>query len=109
MQVHHWIIAAVCLVCFGCSQPVQQEKAPTKQSLEQGKSLYAALCAACHGKDARGNVGPDLTTTHFKYGKSHTAIELTITSGRQGGMPAFGSQLKKDEIASLADYILSLQ
>lgn len=109
MQTCHWGIAAACLLCFGCSQPAQQTEAPAKQSLEQGKSLYAALCAACHAQDARGNIGPDLTATHFKYGKSRADIERTIMSGRPGGMPAFSSQLKDDEIASLADYILSLQ
>ncbi len=109
MQVYKAIITTACLLCCGCAQPVQQATTPTKQTIARGKSLYAALCVACHGRDARGNVGPDLTVSHFKYGRSRAVIERTIMSGRPGGMPAFGSQLKQDEIASLADYILSLQ
>jgi mono/diheme cytochrome c family protein len=73
------------------------------------KNSIHELCAACHGSHARGAVGPDLTTSRFKYGKSRAAIEKSILDGRPGGMPAFGSYLKLEEVKTLADYLLTLQ
>ena len=31
-----------------------------------GKQLYANLCAACHGENGKGSVGPDLTKSTYK-------------------------------------------
>ncbi|BCS53829.1 c-type cytochrome [Geobacter sp. SVR] len=75
----------------------------------QGKQLYAANCAACHGETAKGSVGPDLTAAAYKYGKSKTEISRSIGEGRPGGMPGFGSQLDKEQIEALAEYLLSLK
>ena len=74
----------------------------------QAQKIYTELCAGCHGKQARGGVGPDLTVSRFKYGKNKPAIEKSILDGRIGGMPAFGSHLKPEEAAVLAEYLLSL-
>ncbi len=77
--------------------------------LAQAQKQYAELCAACHGIHARGSVGPDLTVSRFKYGKNRVAIEKSILSGRPGGMPAFGSNLKPEDATTLADYLLTLE
>lgn len=77
--------------------------------LATGKQLYADLCAACHGQSAKGRVGPDLTVSRYKYGKARRDIAKTISGGRPGGMPAFGSHINKEQIESLAEYVLSLK
>ena len=74
----------------------------------QAQKLYTELCAGCHGKQARGGVGPDLTVSRYRYGKNRPAIEKSILDGRTGGMPAFNSHLKPEEAVALADYLLSL-
>ena len=76
--------------------------------LLKARKLYVELCAGCHGIQARGGVGPDLTVSRFKYGKNRSAIKKSILDGRTGGMPAFGSHLKPEEAAALAEYLLSL-
>jgi|APHig6443718053_1056840.scaffolds.fasta_scaffold37817_1 mono/diheme cytochrome c family protein len=106
-----WLSAMVLLFLAGCSR---HESAPAAVNLQpferaQAQKQYAELCAACHGSHARGAVGPDLTTSRFKYGKSRAAIEKSILDGRPGGMPAFGSYLKLEEVKTLADYLLTLQ
>jgi cytochrome c oxidase cbb3-type subunit 3 len=78
-------------------------------SAPDGKALFAAKCAMCHGADAKGGFGPDLTAAHYEFGKTHEAIVETITEGRGNGkMPAFKTQLKQDEIDAVANYLLSL-
>lgn len=74
-----------------------------------GKKLFATLCVACHGEGAKGGVGPDLTVSKFKYGKSRVDITKTITEGRPGGMPSFSSQVDKEQIESLVEFVLSLK
>lgn len=74
-----------------------------------GKKLYGTLCVGCHGESAKGGVGPDLTVSKYKYGKSRLDIAKTITEGRPGGMPSFGSQLDKEQVESLVEFVLTLK
>ena len=85
-----------------------QPEGKKEDYLALGKKLYAERCVACHGADARGGIGPDLTRKEFKYGKSEKAIAETIAEGRPGGMPAFKSDLSHEKIEGLVKYILSL-
>lgn len=74
-----------------------------------GKRLFANLCASCHGEGAKGGVGPDLTVSTYKYGKSRLDITRTITEGRPGGMPSFSSQINREQVESLVEFVLTLK
>jgi cytochrome c oxidase cbb3-type subunit 3 len=74
-----------------------------------GKELYASHCAACHGAEGKGGIGPDLSQPEFKFGRTMEAAAESIRNGRPGGMPAFGNQLSAGEIENLAAFVLSLQ
>jgi len=74
-----------------------------------GKKLYGSLCVACHGESAKGGVGPDLTISKYKYGKSRLDLTKTISEGRPGGMPAFSSQVDKEQIEGLVEFVLTLK
>jgi cytochrome c oxidase cbb3-type subunit 3 len=74
-----------------------------------GKQQYAKLCAACHGENAKGTVGPDLTASKYKYGKSRQEIAKSISEGRPGGMPAFSSQIDHEQTEALVEFLLSLK
>ncbi len=74
-----------------------------------GKQLFASMCVACHGENAKGGVGPDLTLSRYKYGKSRLDIIKTISEGRPGGMPSFSSQITPDQIEGLVEYVLTLK
>lgn len=74
-----------------------------------GKKLYGSLCVACHGEGAKGGVGPDLTVSTYKYGKSRLDVTKSITEGRPGGMPAFSSQIDHEQIESLVEFVLTLK
>lgn len=73
-----------------------------------GAMLYAQHCAMCHGADAEGGFGPDLTEEEYEHGRSPEAVTASIASGVGDNMPAFGDQLKDVEIKALVDYLLSL-
>ncbi|MGD8378776.1 MAG: cytochrome-c oxidase, cbb3-type subunit III, partial [Gammaproteobacteria bacterium] len=76
-----------------------------------GKQVFAGICAACHGADARGNqaIGaPNLTDRTWLYGGSAAVIRKTLMQGRQGHMPAHKDLLGEHKIRLLAAYVWSL-
>ncbi len=70
-----------------------------------GKQVFATTCAACHGMSGHGGAGgPDLRT--MPLAKTAAGVTQQVTNGG-GGMPAFGSQLSKQQIADVAAYVSS--
>jgi cytochrome c oxidase cbb3-type subunit 3 len=74
-----------------------------------GKKLYGTLCASCHGENAKGGVGPDLTHSKYKYGKARLDITKSIAEGRPDGMPSFSSQIDAEQVESLVEFVLTLK
>ena len=74
-----------------------------------GKKLFGTICASCHGENAKGGVGPDLTLSKYKYGKARLDITKSIAEGRPGGMPAFSSQINAEQVESLVEFVLTLK
>jgi cytochrome c oxidase cbb3-type subunit 3 len=76
----------------------------------QGRALFAANCAACHGADARGgDRGPDLATASEVQRLPDIDLTRIIQHGISGmGMPAF-SALAPREVKALVDYLRVLQ
>ena len=81
--------------------------AATTATEMDGKELFAKHCAGCHGAEGKGAFGPDLSAD-YQYGKTETAAQESISSGRPGNMPAFDQKLSPEEIKALTDFILGL-
>jgi len=93
------------------SEPAKEqpaEKTETAAVQPDGAALYVQRCAMCHGADAKGGMGPDLTAAEYIYGKSPEVIKESISAGRNNGMPAFGNQFSEAEIQALVDYLTAL-
>ena len=84
------------------------EEIRTTDLLEEGKKEYASRCAACHGEDGKGGIGPDLTAKEYKYGKTAPEVTASIVDGRPGGMPGFKNDLSGEKVQGLVQYLLSL-
>ncbi len=77
----------------------------------RGKTLYAGVCAACHGTDGKGNeqIGaPDLTDDYWMYGRNRDSLRRTIIEGRHGIMPAQREALGEARARVVAAYVWSL-
>jgi len=83
--------------------------AKRQPDLTAGEKIYADLCAACHGIEGKGGIGPDLTIADYKYGRSMDAVVESIRNGRPAGMPGFGNQLSGADSESLAAFVLALK
>jgi mono/diheme cytochrome c family protein len=78
------------------------------KAIAEGKMLYAASCAACHGENLKGGVGTDLTA-HLKYGEEDNSKFESIAKGRPNGMPAYEQQLGRDRIWKVLAYVDSVR
>lgn len=81
-----------------------------KAQLEAGHAAYTANCAACHGQNGEGMVGPNLTDEYWLHGGDVNALFKTIKYGvTSKGMVAWQGKLSDDQIVEVASYILTLQ
>ena len=77
-------------------------------AIEQGHDMFVGMnCAACHGYDLKGGMGPDLTDTYWRYGGSPADIYKSIFEGRPQGMPAWGRSIPPAMIWKVVAYIQS--
>lgn len=68
---------------------------------------YQQYCAACHGADRTGSMGPALLPESLERLKKTEAL-ATIRDGRAATqMAAFGDKLSADEISELTEFIYS--
>lgn len=86
-------------------------KATNGDAVARGGRLYANVCAACHGPEAKGNTllgAPDLTDDYWLYGRSRAAVREAIERGRNGTMPAQEGLLGETRARLAAAYVWTL-
>lgn len=83
-----------------------------------GKAAFKENCATCHGTGGAGAKSyPNLNDDDWIWGGTHPEIYQTLKSGiranhpdtRDSMMPAFDGVIPDEEIAHLADFVLSLR
>lgn len=75
-----------------------------------GQTVFKSRCVSCHGADASGVVGPNLTDDSWKNVRKLKDIADVITNGAaNGAMPSWKNQLHPNEIVLTAAYIASLR
>ena len=73
-----------------------------------GQKLFQKSCTSCHGENAKGGRGPDLTTGQWRWGRSDDAILKNILQGIPGTqMPAIPMATGEGE--SIVAYLRSLK
>jgi glucose/arabinose dehydrogenase len=74
-----------------------------------GAALYQQHCASCHGAERKGDIGPNLAdATWVKVQPRQDALAAFISAGLpEADMPSFKAILGKDQIASIASYLLA--
>jgi cytochrome c oxidase cbb3-type subunit 3 len=77
--------------------------------LEKGKVIFTANCAACHGQNGEGLVGPNLTDDYYLHGNKVEDLVRVISKGvPEKGMIPWEASLKPAQIVEVASYIHSL-
>jgi mono/diheme cytochrome c family protein len=100
-------------------KPAPAGAAPTAAQIAQGDSIFHGKgnCYACHGANAEGAVGPNLTDAEWLHSDgSYDAIVKQVTTGvpqaeSKSGIampPKGGSSITDDEVKAVAAYVFSL-
>ena len=114
-----WVALAFCLAS---AAPLAAQGLPagvTKESIAKGDEIFhgSGLCFACHGNDAKGAVGPNLTDDQWLHSKgSYDEIVKQVMTGvpkeisKSGNImpPKGGSSISDDEVKLVAAYVWSL-
>jgi cytochrome c oxidase cbb3-type subunit 3 len=78
--------------------------------IEEGKKVFASTCASCHGPEAAGLVGPNLTDNYWIHGAKPTDIAKSMTEGYpEKGMPSWGPILGAEKVRKVTAFILSIR
>jgi cytochrome c oxidase cbb3-type subunit 3 len=79
--------------------------------LAQGKAVFLGKCAACHGPQLQGVIGPNLTDEYWIHGKGTPSdISAVVHAGvLDKGMPSWGTMLTDAEIRSVVVFVVSMQ
>ena len=80
-------------------------------TIENGHTIYAKYCAACHRIDGGGLVGPNLTDDYWIHGSNYCDTVKVIWNGvPEKGMLAWKRQgLKPGDVINVASYIYTLR
>ena len=97
---------------------VKNPVASTPESIAAGKPLFTRYCAPCHGINAEGGSGsdvsapaPDLTDAEWTHGSTDGEIFYVIKNGIQPdlNMEPWGDRLKDPDIWNVVNYVKSLR
>ena len=113
------VLLALAAVLGACPAMAQTPPAVTPAVIAQGDSIFHGKgnCYACHGTNAQGAVGPNLTDAEWIHSDgSYDAIVKQVTTGvpkeqSKSGIPMppkGGSTITDDEVKAVAAYVYSL-
>jgi cytochrome c oxidase cbb3-type subunit 3 len=82
-----------------------------KEWLAVGRSVFKANCVSCHGAEAQGIIGPNLTDDHWINVEKIEDIARVIGEGAaNGSMPAWKNRMTHpNQIVLTAAYVASLR
>lgn len=79
-------------------------------ALSSGKETFLKHCAACHGRNGEGLVGPNMTDDYWIHGGDIKNIFLVVKNGvPEKGMISWKSQLNPIAMQEVSSYIMSLR
>jgi cytochrome c oxidase cbb3-type subunit 3 len=78
------------------------------RAIEGGKNIYRGRCAVCHGIDAKGYRGTDLTTGDWIHGGTDPQIFATIARGITGTEMPGNVNMSEEEVWMVIAYLRTL-
>jgi len=92
------------------AEPVLREFVINADTLANGKMIFDTRCAACHGAEGQGLIGPNLTDNYWIHGGSSAEIYDIIAEGVPAkGMISWKAMLSDQDMQDTTVYIQSLK
>jgi cytochrome c oxidase cbb3-type subunit 3 len=78
--------------------------------IKDGLEIYKNNCAACHGNNGEGGVGPNMTDAYWIHGGDIASVFKSIKYGWPAkGMKSWQTDLSPLQMKNVASFLLSLQ
>jgi putative heme-binding domain-containing protein len=78
------------------------------EAIHQGRNIFRGRCAVCHGIDAKGYRGSDLTTGEWVHGGSDAKLFTTISGGVPGTEMPGNVNMSPEEVWMVVAYLRTL-
>jgi putative heme-binding domain-containing protein len=108
------LLLLVLLTACCSGTPLLAQKATTNpvagdaNAINGGKNIYRGRCGVCHGIDAKGYRGSDLTTGDWVHGGSDVQVFKTIQAGVTGTEMPGNPNMSEEEIWMVIAYLRTL-
>ena len=90
------------------AEPTTNPLAGNAAAIQAGQGIFRSRCADCHGMDARGVRGPDLTEV-WSSGRTDGGLFRTLRRGVSGTeMPSVGPRTPDDEVWKILAYLKTI-
>src|SRR5258706_8501543 len=97
---------SACIFALAVSALLVAQQTHTGSGSEEGKQLFVANCAPCHGPDGDAIAGADFGRGKFRRVSSDGDVLEIVKAGIPGtAMPGFSNELTEVEIRMLAAYL----
>lgn len=74
------------------------------------EAVFLSKCAACHGSDASGGTGPNLTDeAYLNVKKLGDFVDVIANGANNGAMPGWEGRIHPNQIPLLAGYVANLR
>lgn len=111
------VILIVAFPLYRLREPTLRADAKAAQQRlyeKTGGELFATNCAACHGAQGTGGVGPTLNSKEFLTTTADNQIALVITGGISGSAMSawgldYGGSFTDEQIRQLVTYMRTLE
>ncbi len=95
---------------FSVDEATLESYAQDAARIEAGAANFTAQCAACHGAEGQGLIGPNLTDAYWIKGGENIDIYEVITQGSlEKGMPPWEAVYTPEQRAEMVAFIRSLE
>jgi len=80
------------------------------QTLGTGQAVFQSQCAACHGAQGEGKIGPNLTDNYWLHGSKPVELHKVVTEGVVAkGMPSWERTLGPERVRAVVAYVMTLK
>lgn len=98
------------LGCSAASNEPTLVSSALSANASNGRMLYQAQCASCHGENLKGGLGSNLVDNVWQYGGGDSEILNVISTGiTDAGMPAFGDMLNSSDMNDVLAFMRDAQ
>ncbi len=97
-------LISVSLLAAACGGTAPEVAEGADPALSEGRSIWVAQCASCHGASGGGGRGPKLSEGEVLDRYPEIADQVDLVLNGRGAMPSYVGRLSEQQIESVVRY-----